>query len=120
LHQFSETLWRIYRLKDIITTLKRTTSELRKEASVFESSEDGVMITDLDGKINWALVDITEYSKKKAIGQTHRAARLLKQDRHTAALDREIWQQDRDGGILERESMELMPKQRSVSLVIDN
>ncbi|MBD2426404.1 EAL domain-containing protein [Phormidium sp. FACHB-1136] len=65
---------------------------LQQAAAVFESTLEGVMITDLRGRIldvNQAFETITGYHDSEAIGQT---PRLLKSGRHDDAFYQHLWQ----------------------------
>lgn len=63
----------------------------RLAASVFENSNEGIAITDHDGKfisVNRAFCEITGYSAAEALGQ---GARLLKSGRHDRQFYQEMW-----------------------------
>lgn len=65
---------------------------LQQAAAVFESTLEGVMITDLGGRIldvNQAFETITGYSNTEAIGQT---PRLLRSGHHDRAFYQGLWQ----------------------------
>lgn len=64
---------------------------LRQAAAVFESTRDGVFITDLDAHIvavNRAFSDITGYGQDEAYGLN---PRVLQSGRHDAAFYRSMW-----------------------------
>jgi diguanylate cyclase (GGDEF)-like protein/PAS domain S-box-containing protein len=64
---------------------------LRLAASVFETTHDGIMITDEEGTIlsvNPAFSQITGYSAQEAIGET---PRLLKSEHHDQAFYDALW-----------------------------
>ncbi|MCG8551934.1 MAG: EAL domain-containing protein [Desulfobacterales bacterium] len=85
-----------------LETYKRdliTENAIRKEAEVrlklfekvFENGNDGITITDPDGRIqavNQAFTDITGYTAPEAIGQN---PRILKSDRHNDAFYKSMW-----------------------------
>jgi len=74
-----------------ITENRKATEELHLAANVFESSIEGIIITDPDGKIekvNRAFSEITGYAEEEALGQN---PRLLKSDRHDTAFFAEMW-----------------------------
>jgi diguanylate cyclase (GGDEF)-like protein/PAS domain S-box-containing protein len=74
-----------------VTERNRTAQRLRQAASVFASTEEGVVITDPRGVIldvNAAFTEITGYSRAEAIGRT---PRLLRSDRHDAAFYATFW-----------------------------
>ncbi len=71
--------------------LRRAEGELRLAASVFTHTQEGVLITDADGRIvevNQAFSDITGYPREAVLGQT---PALLKSDRHDEALYAQMW-----------------------------
>lgn len=75
-----------------ITELKRAEARLRESATVFESTSEGVLITDPDGcitAVNKAFTEITGYAESEALG---RPASLLKSDRHGRAFFEQLWQ----------------------------
>jgi diguanylate cyclase (GGDEF)-like protein/PAS domain S-box-containing protein len=74
-----------------VTDQVQAESRLRQAASVFSSTEEGVVITDPDGVIidvNAAFTGITGYSRAEAIGNT---PRLLRSDRQDAAFYAALW-----------------------------
>lgn len=75
-----------------ITENRKATEELHLAANVFESSIEGIVITDPNGtieKVNRAFTEITGYTEEEALGQN---PRLLKSDRHDAAFYAGMWQ----------------------------
>ncbi|ARP94203.1 EAL domain-containing protein [Bordetella genomosp. 13] len=71
---------------------------LRLADRVFESTLDGVMVTDLQGnieRVNPAFTQLTGYTQAEATG---RNARLLSSGRQPAAFYRELWRQLRETG----------------------
>lgn len=80
-------------LVDDVTAIKRGEEVLRQSAVLFESTRDGVTITDAQGSIvsvNRAFSEITGYSADEVIGHN---PRLLKSDRQDAAFYAAMWQQ---------------------------
>lgn len=78
--------------------LERSVRRLRQAASVFESTADGVLITDAAGDItavNKAFCDITGYSEAEVLG---RNPRMLASGRHDKAFYQAMWQSIRDAG----------------------
>jgi diguanylate cyclase (GGDEF)-like protein/PAS domain S-box-containing protein len=74
-----------------VTDQVRTESRLRQAASVFSSTEEGVVITDPNGviiEVNAAFTDITGFSREEAIGNT---PRMLRSDRQDAAFYAALW-----------------------------
>ena len=74
-----------------ITALKRAEAELRKLYRAVEQSVSTIVITDLNGTIefvNPAFSRITGYSAEEAIGQN---PRILKSGRHPPEFYREMW-----------------------------
>jgi diguanylate cyclase (GGDEF)-like protein/PAS domain S-box-containing protein len=69
----------------------RADADLRLAATVFESSAEGVVVTDPDGTIlavNRAFQEITGYGEADALGQN---PRLLKSGRHDETFYRDMW-----------------------------
>ncbi|MEW6595370.1 MAG: EAL domain-containing protein [Thermodesulfobacteriota bacterium] len=75
-----------------ISESRKATEELHLAANVFESSIEGIVITDPEGtieKVNRAFTEITGYTEAEALGQN---PRLLKSDRHDQAFYAAMWQ----------------------------
>ncbi|MFA6498799.1 MAG: EAL domain-containing protein [Desulfurivibrionaceae bacterium] len=75
-----------------ITEAKHATRQLVLSDNVFESSIEGIVITDANGvilRINRAFSDITGYGEQEALGQN---PRILKSDRHESKFFTEMWQ----------------------------
>ncbi len=71
---------------------KETEIQLQLFEKVFENANEGITITQPDGKIqavNQAFTDITGYTAQDAIGQN---PRILKSDRHDQAFYKTMWQ----------------------------
>jgi diguanylate cyclase (GGDEF)-like protein/PAS domain S-box-containing protein len=69
----------------------RAANALRRAAAVFESTRDGVFVTDLDANIvalNRAFTEISGYSEFEAIGQT---PRMLQSGRHDLEFYQTLW-----------------------------
>jgi diguanylate cyclase (GGDEF)-like protein/PAS domain S-box-containing protein len=69
----------------------RAATALRQAGAVFESTRDGIFITDLDAQIvavNRAFSNISGYSEFEAIGQT---PRMLQSGRHDASFYEAMW-----------------------------
>jgi len=108
-----------------ITERKRAEAQLRLLASVFESSPEGITITDPDQRIlavNRAFTRITGYSEEEAIGQT---PRLLQSGRHDAKFYRALWGAIRQHGFWRgeiwnrRKNGEIFPELIGISAVRD-
>lgn len=75
-----------------ITELKHAEQALRLSATVFESSTDGIVITDAKTrilKVNRAFSTITGYAVDEALGKT---PAMLHSDQQDAAFYRQMWQ----------------------------
>ena len=76
----------------------RAATALRQAGAVFESTRDGIFITDLDAQIvavNRAFSSISGYSEFEAIGQT---PRMLQSGRHDASFYQAMWMAVLDSG----------------------
>ena len=77
-------------LREKTAALARTNQRLEQLATVFTSAREGILITDVDGRIievNDAFGRITGYDRDEVIG---RNAALLNSGRQTASFDREM------------------------------
>ncbi|MCW8827019.1 MAG: EAL domain-containing protein [Gammaproteobacteria bacterium] len=80
----------IHILRDI-TESKRAQDQLRQSAIAFESTNEGIMVTDSHGiiqTVNSAFIEITGYSLEEAVGHN---PRLLKSERHTKKFYEVMW-----------------------------
>ena len=109
-----------------VTFIKRSQEELLLAAKVFETSMEGITITDSNGKIqmvNSAFTDITGYTAKEAIGKN---PRILKSDRHDHKFYSDMWESlvrtgQWQGEIWNRrKSGEVYPEWLSITAVKDN
>ncbi|MCK6427299.1 MAG: EAL domain-containing protein [Burkholderiaceae bacterium] len=76
-----------------ITERKAAQARMRLHAAALESTQDGVMVTDLDGRIvsvNRAFTEITGYPEPEVIG---RRPGFLQSGRHDAAFYAGMWQE---------------------------
>ena len=83
-------LYSVHLMEDI-TELSQQQDRLRLSAKVFESTTEGIVITDKDGTIlavNPAFCTITGYTEQEALGQN---PRILKSDRHHQSYYQEMW-----------------------------
>jgi PAS domain S-box-containing protein len=74
-----------------ITERKRAEAELRRLAAVVEQTADSIVITNIDGNIEYvnpAFERITGYSKKEVLGKN---PRILKSEKNDAAIYRDLW-----------------------------
>lgn len=84
-------LYSVHLMEDI-TELSEQQARLRLSAKVFESTTEGITITDKEGTIlavNPAFCAITGYTEQEALGQN---PRILKSDRHDERYYQEMWQ----------------------------
>lgn len=108
-----------------ITDRKRAEERLRQMARVFESTLEGVIITDAEERmtmINRAFTTITGYSEAEALGQT---PRLLKSGRQDVDFYAEMWMSIRATGHWQgelwnrRKNGEVYPEWLTISAVED-
>ncbi|MBK1694183.1 two-component system response regulator [Chromatium weissei] len=99
---------------------------LRQAATVFESTREGVIITDLDAHIltvNRAYTDITGYTEAEVRGKN---PRLLQSGRQEPAFYQEMWMSLRESGHWQgeiynrRKNGEIYPQLLSISVVYDS
>lgn len=112
-------------LQDITGRIEADLS-LRQAARVFESTVDGVIITDPDERIlavNRAFSDITGYGEAEVLGET---PRLLRSGHHDEQFYRDMWQALEEHGQWRGEiwnrhkSGELYPEMLTISSVQDS
>lgn len=108
-----------------VTDRKRAEERLRQAARLFESSAEGMIITDAANRIlavNRAFAEITGYDEAEALGQT---PRLLKSGRQDAAFYQSLWAalagtgQWRGEIWNRRKNGEIYPEQKTISAVRD-
>ena len=81
-----------------ITQRKLNEAGLRLSAKVFENTQEGIVITDLDGRIqdvNPAFSRITGYSRDEVLGQN---SVLLRSDLQSNEFYRQLWQSIQSSG----------------------
>ncbi|MBN2331638.1 MAG: PhnD/SsuA/transferrin family substrate-binding protein [Deltaproteobacteria bacterium] len=82
-----------------LTAQKETKNRLDQLASVVEQASEVVVITDLDGQIEYvnpAFTTVTGYSREEALGQN---PPILKSDRQDEAFYRRLWETLNSGGV---------------------
>lgn len=82
-----------------ITTRRLAEEEMRKLSGAVEQIADAVMITDIEGVVEYvnpAFETMTGYSKDEIIGKT---PRLLKSDKQSEAFYKRLWKTILDGGV---------------------
>ncbi|MFU8837234.1 MAG: EAL domain-containing protein [Thiohalomonadaceae bacterium] len=109
-----------------ITEQKQNENRLRQSAAVFESTADGVVVTDLNSRIiavNRAFYEITGYNEQETIGNKTSFRRSERQGRefyeamwreikHNGSWQGEIWNR--------RKSGEVYPEWMTISVVRDH
>ncbi len=104
---------------------RRADAQLRQAAMVFESSAEGVTLTDASGAIvavNRAFVEITGYSQDEVLG---RNPRILQSGRHDESFYRDMWASLRTTGRWRgeiwnrRKDGEVYPEYLTISTVKD-
>ncbi len=108
-----------------ITERKRTEHRLRQAATVFESSAEGIVITDPEHNIvavNRAFCEITGYTEAEALG---RNPRLLQSGRHDKDFYRTLWAALSHYGVWRgevwnrRKNGEIYPELLTINAVLD-
>ena len=106
-----------------ITDIKRNEAHLRQAAAVFETTREGVMITDAKRniqRVNRAFIEITGYSQAECEGKT---AALLQSGRHPPEFYVDMWAQIAGQGHWQgeiwnrRKNGEIYPELLSISTV---
>jgi len=106
-----------------ITERKQIEEALHQAATVFESSHDGSIITDLAGcilAVNKAYLDITGYSEAEFLGQN---PRILNSGRQSRDFYQSMWASIKEAGYWQgeiwnrRKSGELYPERLTISAV---
>lgn len=109
-----------------ITERKATEMELRQAATVFENTQEGVVITDAETRIlsvNRAFSQITGFSAEEALGKT---PAILQSGRHDRAFYRELWRRIHSDGNWQgeicnrRKSGEIYPQVTTINAVYDD
>lgn len=104
---------------------RRAEERLRLSANAFDSTADGILITDINNRmvyVNQAFSNITGYSAAEALGQT---PKLLQSGRHDTAFYTEIWRALGDQGHWQgeiwnrRKNGEIFPEWLSISAVLN-
>ena len=109
-----------------VTERRQAREKERQAAKVFESTQEGIMITDLNGKIltvNPAFTEITGYAEADVVGKS---PRILKSGRHEPAFYAAMWTSLESTGCWQgevwnrRKSGDIYPEWLTVSSVTDD
>jgi PAS domain S-box-containing protein len=109
-----------------VTEAKQADSRLRQAAALYESTREGVLITDLEGRIisaNQAFTDITGYNEAEVL---HLNPRLLSSGRQDPAFYQALWASITTSGYWRgelwnrRKNGEIYPLILSISTVRDS
>jgi diguanylate cyclase (GGDEF)-like protein/PAS domain S-box-containing protein len=109
-----------------ITGGRRDDEERRLAAAVFANTQEGIVITDPEGRIlavNPSVVSITGYSREELVGNT---MRQLQSGRHDRAFYETLWHAVRTSGYWQgeiwnrRKSGEVYPELLTISTVRDD
>ncbi|HEY0846585.1 MAG TPA: diguanylate cyclase [Noviherbaspirillum sp.] len=98
LHEYTGKVRCTILIGDDLTEAHRAEEKLKLTASVFESTNQAILVTDARTTIiavNQAFTDLTGYSREEAIGQS---PRLLKSGRHDQAFYEQMWKSIQDTG----------------------
>jgi diguanylate cyclase (GGDEF)-like protein/PAS domain S-box-containing protein len=121
----NQSVVRLYGSLQDVTEAKLAQLRLRLAANVFDYTQEGITITDANGKIlevNEAFCRITGYSRDEVIGQY---PNILKSGRQDANFYREMWQALNTDGVWSgeiwnrRKSGEVHPEILNISAVRD-
>jgi diguanylate cyclase (GGDEF)-like protein/PAS domain S-box-containing protein len=131
-HEEAEMEWdangvlvRLFGTVQDITLRRQGEQQLALASRVFESSIEGITITDADGvivSVNQAFTEITGYSQEEAIGKN---PSILKSDRHEQDFYRAMWSTLRETGKWEgeiwnrRKNGEVYPEHLTITAIID-
>ncbi|MCG2585271.1 bifunctional diguanylate cyclase/phosphodiesterase [Massilia sp. TS11] len=108
-----------------LSAQKQAARRLHQAATVFETTREGVMVTDPNGRItmvNNAFTEISGYSEAEVLGKT---PAVLSSGRHDADFYRDMWRALAENGYWcgeiwnRRKSGEVYPEMLSVSAVRD-
>lgn len=106
-----------------ITRRKEMEDRLRQIAKVFESTQEGVLITDEAARIltvNDAFTNITGYTEEEVVGET---PRILQSEYHDKAFYKAMWAEISEKGVWQGEIWDrrkdgtLLPTHQSISTV---
>ncbi|MEX2523863.1 MAG: PAS domain S-box protein [Gammaproteobacteria bacterium] len=109
-----------------VTEVRQEEERMRLYAAAFESTRDGVVVTDLDGNIltvNQAFKDITGYTEPELEGRT---TRILNSGHQDEEFYRNMWEEMEKTGYWQgeiwnrRKNGEIYPEWLSISRVYDN
>ena len=82
-----------------VTEQKKTDADLRKLSQAVEQSANAIVITDIDGKIEYAnpkFVEVSGYSLAEVLGNT---PRILSSGKHTPEFYQNLWQTIKAGKV---------------------
>jgi diguanylate cyclase (GGDEF)-like protein/PAS domain S-box-containing protein len=109
-----------------ITERRRAEAQIRLTAKVFESSNQGIVITDAQANIisaNQAFEEMTGYAGEEVVGKT---PRILRSGRHDKAFYADVWRSIAEHGYWQgeiwhrRKNGEIYPEWLTVSAVKDD
>jgi PAS domain S-box-containing protein/diguanylate cyclase (GGDEF)-like protein len=112
-------------LQEELDARRRSEGAVRQARAVYESTSDGVVVTDRDGTIlsvNRAFSDISGYAPEEVIGKN---PRILQSGRHDAGFYEDLWRALADRGRWEgeifnrRKDGTIYPERLSISAVRD-
>ena len=107
-----------------IRTRLKTEEQLHLSAEIIENSREGIIVTDIEGRIlsvNPAFTEITQFSSKEAVGKN---ISILRSEKHKESFFAQMWKSLKENGHWQgeiwnrRKNGELYPQFTSMSAIV--